>query len=131
MVSELEAMVAKRPGKSNMLSLLDAATPERVFAKKVTLVSDHPKIEREFSLKELSQVIITIKKSCTSAKLDVEIQQISIDSDQAEITGGAVFSGNASRSGSFREVRDIRLACVKTDGQWKISAVKVETVIKK
>ena len=131
MVSELETMVAKRPEKSNMLSLLDAATPERVFAEKVTISSDQPKLEREFTLKELSQLLITMKKSCASAALDVEIQEISVDSRSAEITGDAVFSGSSSRAGNFREVRDIRLLCTKTDGKWKISTVKIETVIKK
>ena len=131
MVGELETMVAKRPGKSNMLSMLDAATPERVFAENVTVISDQPKFKQKISLKDLSQLFLTIKKSCVSAELNVEIQKISIDSGEAEITGCAVFSGNASRSGNFREVREVKFTCIKTDGQWKISAAKIETVIKK
>lgn len=131
MVGELEEMAAKRSGKSGIIALLDAATPERVFASKVTISSDLPKVEREFTLKELSQLLITMKKSCTSAALNVEIQNLSVNSGSAEITGGAVFSGSSSRSGSFREVRDIRLLCTKIDGKWKISTVKIETVIKK
>ena len=97
----------------------------------MTISSDQPKLEREFTLKELSQLLITMKKSCASAALDVEIQEISVDSRSAEITGDAVFSGSSSRAGNFREVRDIRLLCTKTDGKWKISTVKIETVIKK
>ena len=71
MVSELETMVSKRSGKSNALSLLDAATPERVFAPKVKIVSDFPKTERDFTLKELSQLMVTMKKSCRTAELDI------------------------------------------------------------
>ena len=62
MVAELEIMVSKRPGKSNALSLLDAATPERVFASKVKIVSDLPKTGREFTLKDLSQMLVMMKK---------------------------------------------------------------------
>ena len=129
-VSELEVMVSKRPGKSNALSLLDAATPERVFAPKVKIVSDFPKTERDFTLKELSQLMVTIKKNCRSAELDLEIENIFIRDDNATLKANGMFSGNGS-GGSFREVRDVVMECKKVDGKWKISAIKAESVIKR
>lgn len=130
MVSDLEVMVSKRPGKSNALSLLDAATPERVFAPKVKIVSDFPKMERDFTLKELSQLMVMIKKNCRSAELDLEIENIFIRDDNATIKANGMFSGNGS-GGSFREVRDVELDCQKLKGKWKISGVKLKAVIKR
>lgn len=130
MVSDLEIMVSKRPGKSNALSLLDAATPERVFAPKVKIVSDFPKMERDFTLKELSQLMVMIKKNCRSAELDLEIENIFIRDDNATIKANGMFSGNGS-GGSFREVRDVELDCQKLKGKWKISGVKLKAVIKR
>ena len=130
MVSDLEVMVSKRPGKSNALSLLDAATPERVFAPKVKIVSDFPKMERDFTLKELSQLMVMIKKNCRSAELDLEIENIFIRDDNAAIKANGMFSGNGS-GGSFREVRDVELDCQKLNGKWKISGVKLKAVIKR
>ena len=129
-VSELEVMVSKRPGKSNALSLLDAATPERVFAPKVKIVSDFPKTERDFTLKELSQLMVTIKKNCRSAELDLEIENIFIRDDNAMIKANGMFSGNGS-GGSFREVRDVAMECKKVDGKWKISGIQLQTIIKR
>ena len=130
MVSDLEVMVSKRPGKSNALSLLDAATPERVFAPKVKIVSDFPKMERDFTLKELSPLMVMIKKNCRSAELDLEIENIFIRDDNATIKANGMFSGNGS-GGSFREVRDVELDCQKLKGKWKISGVKLKAVIKR
>jgi hypothetical protein len=130
MVSDLEVMVSKRPGKSNALSLLDAATPERGFAPKVKIVSDFPKMERDFTLKELSQLMVMIKKNCRSAELDLEIENIFIRDDNATIKANGMFSGNGS-GGSFREVRDVTLDCQKLNGKWKISGVKLKAVIKR
>lgn len=130
MVSDLEVMVSKRPGKSNALSLLDAATPERVFAPKVKIVSDFPKMGRDFTLKELSQLMVMIKKNCRSAELDLEIENIFIRDDNATIKANGMFSGNGS-GGSFREVRDVELDCQKLKGKWKISGVKLKAVIKR
>lgn len=130
MVSDLEVMVSKRPGKSNALSLLDAATPERVFAPKVKIVSDFPKTERDFTLKELSRLMVMIKKNCRSAELDLEIENIFIRDDNATIKANGMFSGNGS-GGSFREVRDVELDCQKLKGKWKISGVKLKAVIKR
>lgn len=130
MISELEVMVSKRPGKSNALSLLDAATPERVFAPQLKISSDQPKIERSLTLKELSQLLVTVKKNCRSAELDLEIEKITIRSPEAVIKANGMFSGNGS-GGSFREVRDVTLECKKVDGKWKISGMKLETVIKR
>ena len=131
MVSELETMVSKRSGKSNALSLLDAATPERVFASKVKVVSDLPKMERDFTLKDLSQMILTIKKSCRTAELDIEINSINIQGDTAVIRGNGMFSGESSRSMTFREVRDLTLECKKFNGKWKISVLRADAVIKR
>ena len=130
MISELEVMVSKRPGKSNALSLLDAATPERVFAPQLKISSDQPKIERSLTLKELSQLLVTVKKNCRSAELDLEIEKITIRSPEAVIKANGMFSGNGS-GGTFREVRDVVMECKKVDGKWKISGMKLETVIKR
>ena len=130
MVSDLEVMVSKRPGKSNALSLLDAATPERVFAPKVKIVSDFPKMERDFTLKELSQLMVTMKKSCRTAELDIEINSINIQGKTAVIRGNGMFSGNGSGA-SFREVRDVVMECKKVDGKWKISVLRADAVIKR
>lgn len=131
LIGELETMTLKRPGKSNVLSLLDAATPERVFAEKVKLVSDVPKTDREFSLKELSQLLITMKKSFTSTGLDVEILDIQIERDGATIAGNGIFTASSSRHGKIREVRELKIECIKTGANWKITAIKAESVIKK
>ena len=131
LISELETMVSRRPGKSNALSLLDAATPERVFASKVKIVSDVPKMERDFTLKELSQMMVTMKKSCRSAALDIEISSINIQPETAIIYGSGMFSGESSQNNTFREVRDLTLECKKFDGKWKINTVKVDPVIKR
>ena len=131
MVADLEVMVSKRPGKSNALSLLDAATPERVFAPKVKIVSDFPKTERDFTLKELSQLMVTIKKSCRSAELDLEIENIFIRDDNATIKANGMFSSESSRNMTFREVRNITLECKKLDGKWKISGIQLQTIIKR
>ena len=132
LTDELETIVAKRPGKSNALALLDAATPERVFASKVEIASDSPRLKRIFSLKELSQILITMKKSCSSAALDIDISEITIDADRlsATVTGTAVFSGNTGK-GDIREVRDAVLNCSKIDGRWKICKLTVTPVIKR
>lgn len=130
MVSDLEVMVSKRPGKSNALALLDAATPERVFAPKVKIVSDFPKMERDFTLKELSQLMVMIKKNCRSAELDLETENIFIRDDNATIKANGMFSGNGS-GGSFREVRDVVMECKKVDGKWKISGIQLQTIIKR
>ncbi len=131
MVAEFEVMVSKRPGKSNALSLLDAATPERVFAPKVKVVSDFPKMERDFTLKELSQMMVTMKKSCRSAELEIEIDSINIQNDTALISGNGMFSGESSRNMTFREVRDTTLECNKIDGKWKINTIRANAVIKR
>ena len=130
MVSELEIMVSKRPGKSNALSLLDAATPERVFAPQLQIISDRPKVERSLNLKELSQLLVTVKKNCRSAELDLEIESITIQAEEALIKANGMFSGNGS-GGDFREVRDVALECRKLDGKWKVSGIKLEAVIKR
>ena len=130
MVSDLEVMVSKRPGKSNALALLDAATPERVFAPKVKIVSDFPKMARDFTLKELSQLMVMIKKNCRSAELDLETENIFIRDDNATIKANGMFSGNGS-GGSFREVRDVVMECKKVDGKWKISGIQLQTIIKR
>ena len=130
MISELESMVSKRTGKSNALSLLDAATPERVFAPKIKIVSDLPKIEREITLKELSQILVMMKKNCSSAELSMETGKFSILQDNAVVKANGMFSGSSSR-GSFREVRDVTLECRKLNGKWKISGMKLEAVIKR
>ena len=131
LVSELETMVSKRSGKSNALSLLDAATPERVFAAKVKIISDHPKIERDFTLKDLTQMMVTMKKSCNSAELVLETEKISVNADDAVIIANGMFSVNSSRGDSFREVRDVTLECQKLDGKWKIASVKANAIIKR
>lgn len=130
MVAELEIMVSKRPGKSNALSLLDAATPERVFASKVKIVSDLPKTGREFTLKDLSQMLVMMKKNCRSAELNMEIEKISVNKENAVLQANGMFSGSGS-GGSFREVRDVELDCQKLNGKWKISGVKLKAVIKR
>lgn len=131
LISELEVMVSKRPGKSNALSLLDAATPERVFAPKVIIISDTPKIKRDFTLKELGQILLTVKKSCRSAALDIEIDSMDIQSESAIVCTNGMFSGDSARNGSFREVRDLTLECKKFDGKWKICTIKAVAVIKR
>lgn len=131
LVSELETMVSKRPGKSNALSLLDAATPERVFAPKVKIISDQPKIERDFTLKDLSQMMVTMKKSCNSAELVLETEKFSVHDDNAVIIANGMLSVNSSRGDSFREVRDVTLECQKLDGKWKIASVKANAIIKR
>lgn len=132
MVAELESIAAKRPGKSNALALLDAATPERVFAPKLTVSSDIPKLERSFTTKELSQFLVSMKKSCSELSLDINIDDISINDEKssAVISGNALFSGSSSRS-SFREAREVELHCRKLDGEWKISAIQLIAIIKR
>ena len=131
LVSELETMVSKRSGKSNALSLLDAATPERVFGSKVKIISYLPKMERDFTLKELSQMMLTVKKSCRTAKLDIEINSINIQGATALVRGNGMFSGESSANSTFREVRDVVFECKKIEGKWKIASVKADTVIKR
>lgn len=130
MISELESMVSKRPGKSNALSLLDAATPERVFAPEIKIISDLPKIEKDFTLKDLTQILVMMKKNCSSAELSLETGKISIRQDSAAVKANGMFSGNGS-GGTFREVRDVTLECQKLNGKWKISGIKLEAVIKR
>lgn len=131
LVRELEDMSAKRQGRSNALALLDAATPERVFAKEVEIISDHPEIKRTFKVKEIGQLMVTVKKSCTSAKLDFSIDTMTVNKDTAVITGNALFSGSSSRSGSFREARNVTLECAKLNGKWKITRLKASSIIRK
>ena len=131
LVGELENTAAKKPGKSNALALLDAATPERVFAEKFQVNSDVPKVQRTFTLKEVGQLLVTLKKSCSSAELDISIDQINISGNQAEISGELIFSGNRSGSGRFRELRKVILQSQKIKGKWKISGATLEAVIKK
>ena len=131
LVSELEAMTAKRQGRSNALALLDAATPERVFAKETEIISDHPEIKHTFKLKEIGQLMMTIKKSCTSAKLDFSIDTITVNEDTAVISGNALFSGSSSRGGNFREARNTELECTRINGKWKITRVKAHSIIRK
>ncbi len=131
LVSELESSVAKKPGKSNALALLDAATPERIFAEKFQVNSDLPKVQRTLTLKEIGQLLVTLKKSCSSTDLDISIDLINISGSQAEISGELIFSGSRSGGGSFRELRKIILQCLKLKGKWKISGATLEAVIKK
>ena len=131
LVSELESMAAKRPGKSNALALLDAATPERVFAEKVQVSSDFPKIKRSFTLKEIGQLFVMMKKSCATAELDVSIDRISVSKECAEISGELIFSASRTDGGRIRELRKTTLQCEKIKGKWKISGAEFESIIKK
>lgn len=128
LVAELETAAAKRPGKSQALALLDAATPERIFAPQVEINSDMPKMKRSFTLKEIGQTLVAMKKSSSSAKLDITIDSITVHQETATVTGEAIFSGSSSR-GSFRELRQLILGCRKIDGKWKIISVSAETTI--
>lgn len=128
LVTELEETAAKRPGRSNALALLDAATPERIFAPQISVRSDHPAIERTFKVKEFGQLLLSMKKSCRSAALDFNIESIVINGEQAEISGDALFSGSSDK-GSFREVRMVTLGCLKVGGSWKISAITLSRII--
>lgn len=128
LVSELENSAAKRPGKSQALALLDAATPERIFAPQVEITSDIPKMKRSFTLKEIGQTLVAMKKSFSTAKLDITVDSITVHQDTATVTGEAIFSGSSSR-GSFRELRQLILGCKKIDGEWKIISVSAEAAI--
>lgn len=131
LVGELENIAAKRPGKSNALSLLDAATPERVFANQLKVSSDRPQVDRSFTLKEISQYLVAMKKNCSSAALNVEITNIEIKNDQAAVSGSCVFSGSTSGRGSFREVRDVIFYCSKIEKKWKISTIELRSILSK
>ena len=130
LVSELEDIAAKRPGRSNALALLDAASPERIFAQQVTVRSDRPAIDRTFEVKELAQLLVTMKKSCRSMQLDFSIESIAADGGQAEISGDALFTGDSGK-GSFREARMVVLQCRKSSGRWKICGVVISRLIAK
>ena len=132
LTGELESIVAKRPGKSNALALLDAATPERVFTGNVRIISDLPRLDRNFSLKELSQLLITMKKSCHSAAVDIDISSITFDSEHrsAQIAGTAFFTVDSGKN-NVRELREIELTCNKTNGKWKIAGITATQVIER
>ena len=131
LVTELEDMSAKRQGRSKALALLDAAAPERVFAQEVEIISDHPEIKRTMKVREIGQLMLTMKKSCTSAELDISIDTITVNGDTAVVTGSALFSGSSSRGGSFREARSIGFECAKNNGRWKIIRINAYSIIKK
>ena len=131
LVSELEDMAAKRPGKSNALALLDAATPERVFAEKIQVSSDLPKVQRSFTLKETGQLFVMMKKSCSTTGLEISIDRITVSKEQAEIAGELIFSASRTDGGRIRELRKTTLQCEKIKGKWKISGAEFEAVIKK
>lgn len=131
LVTELEDMSAKRQGRSNALALLDAATPERVFAKEVEIISDHPAMKRTMKVKELGQLMLAMKKSCTSTQLDISIDTITVNGESATVSGNALFSGSSSRGGSFREARNLELECAKNAGKWKIVRIKAHSIIRK
>ena len=131
LVSELEDMAAKRPGKSNALALLDAATPERVFAEKIRVSSDLPKVQRSFTLKETGQLFVMMKKSCSTTGLDMSIDRITVSKERAEVAGELIFSASRTDGGRIRELRKTILQCEKINGKWKISGAEFEAIIKK
>lgn len=131
MVAELEDMSAKKRGRSNALALLDAATPERVFAREVQIISDRPSIDRTMRAKEIGQFMVAMKKNCATAELSFSIETITVDGTSATITGNAFLSGTSSRGETFREARNVELTCSKHDGKWKISRIKAAAVIEK
>lgn len=130
LVSELESTCAKSPGRSNAMALLDAATPERIFAPEVKITSDQPGIDRTFKLKELGQWLLAAKKNCSSLTLSLYPDAISVDGDTAVLHGEANVKGSAGK-GTFNEVRSIELRFSKIDGKWKISGIKAARIIKR
>ena len=131
MVAELEEMSAKKSGRSNALALLDAATPERVFAPEVHITSNQPAMDRRMKAKEIGQFMVMMKKSCMTAKLELSIETITVNGTSATVCGNALFSGTDSRGHTFREVRTVELTCTKNDGKWKISGLKALAIIEK
>ena len=130
LVSELESTCAKSPGRSNAMALLDAATPERIFAPEVKIASDQPGIDRTFRIKELGQWLLAAKKNCSSLELSLFPETISVDGDTAVLHGEANVKGSAGK-GTFNEVRSVELRFSRIDGKWKISGINASRIIKR
>lgn len=130
MLDDAEHLVSKRPAAAPHDGVLKYAAVDRIFAEKLTVSCDAPALNMSLTNAELRTWLVAMHRHIRSLSIKSGDREFHISQDRAGFSFNAEISGESSRHGSSREVKEISGRAVKKENRWLISELHIKSVVK-